>query len=606
MRLRPRLIVLFLGLCVSLNLFGQEPTRLSANSIAVLPFVNETGDPRWDSLAQSLADTISLTVQLSGQFVYREIEGFDPYASDGSIQLRRTAAATRTDAIVFGRLRRTATGRVELEAALFGRNRNTVIGRETREAFGDFDILDAADELVLIATSAILGFRVDFGALLLRPDRDDIPFRVYVDGVAIGDQITGVPQLLVGQRTIEIAVLGSGREQFVYSADRLIRPGEAVDIAISLPDVVRGTRSEVDARHEFVNSLLGQYAEAHVARAALEESARLIDVSDGAQAEEQRVLEASWDLEGEFASLTIDRYRLDGDYVPEEPFAFIERATELAEQEPEITGDLRVSSRIERNATAHLALLRLRWSFLLANDRWEEAQSLLEDITAVGEQFELAHIGANRRTVRQFDTALATAETFRDRSSRRWPYVGGAVGLGAIGYGGYLLAADAVGTAIDDADRTFDDYQAASDPATAERLRARANDQYDEAELLEIVQWSSIAFGVAVAVASGVVGIRNRRAAENYLRGWARDRHGREIALAERLFDGSLELSDGESSVLLVGPPEASITIGRQVDVLPTLVVSASGTSLATSRPTVVATDASRLLDSGLQVMVVR
>lgn len=584
--------------------------RLQVDSIAVIPFVNDSGDPRWDSLASSMASTIRLSLALSGQFDYRGVDPFDPFSEQGAVQLARLAREERIDAIVIGRIVRESSGRLLLTSSVYGNTQGRIIGEESREAFDDLDVIDAADELVLVSTSAILGFRVDFGAILLRPDRADIPYRVYLDGNPIGETIAAIPQVLVGRRRIEISVETRRGEQFVYSTDRLVRPGEALEVSFSVPNIATGSVDEISMLHEIAASLLGQYSDIQIARDALRESAVMIP-EDGAGAVqdrylEQKTLELAWDLEEEFLALDPARYADGGDYLPGSPFHFVARSRDfLSSQEP-TARDPRVRERVQRNGAAHLLLLQLRWAQLLSQGRWDEAQALLDDMERVEDDFSLSRFVRVSQLRRSFDTAIATSETYDERRSRPWPYLTGGIGIGLASYGGYLLATDAVGNKINDAEDIHALYGAETDPAEVVRLREEANDAYDEAELFEALQWSSIAVGGVVAIVSAIRVFQNRRAGDVYLRDWARERYGRLMTVAAQAFPGDERTRVTGFRVLVLGPYEETVGLDDRVDLLPFVSEAAIGERFSTSRSAVVTEDASRLMDGSSRLVVLR
>ena len=599
--------IVLLGIAVgAVGAQTVDGVRLEAESITVIPFVNDSGDPQWDSLATAMSSTIRLSTQLSGQFDYRHVEPFDPYAERGSLRLARVARENRIDAVVFGRVARDVNGRITLTAAVYGNEQGRIIGEETREAFGDFDVLDAADELVLLSTSAILGYRVDYGAILLQPNRQDIPYRVYIDGIPVGESLEAVPLVLVGRRTVEISVSGRRGEQFIYSADRLVRPGEALDVVFDLPNVLVGSVDEIAVHQDLAESLLGQYGDLDVAREALAQSAAMLGPdASGVRAEqaiEQEILETAWDLEEEFIANTPGRYALDGEYTAGSPFTFVARSRELAESRD--IGDSRLNERIQRNGAAHLLMLQLRWAQLLAEERWEDAQVLLGDMDVIEETFGLSEYLRVSQLQRSLESALRTYETYEARRSRPWPYATGALGIGIAGYGGYLLATDVVGRTTDDADGIYGRYLAETDPAEVVRLRDEANDTYDEAELFELIQWTSIAVGGIVAVVSAIRVVQNRRAGDVYLPGWARERYGRLMDVAEAVFSG--DGTQGTQTVLVLGPYAGAVRLADRIDLLPLLGDAVPGEPFFVSRPRVVAEDASRLMDDSSRLVVLR
>lgn len=198
-----RILVLTVAALISGPLAAQQEgqrTEQRLDRIAVIPFVNTTEFDQWDLLARDMTETVRLTLALGERFdvVDPDTSGIDPYAPEGPLELRRIAEARRIDGAVIGRISELDNGRVELETSVWSNLTGQIIGSERREAFGSFDILDAADELVSLTTSAMLGYRVDFGGIVLTPSRNDVEYSVSIDGNAVGTGVRSIPQVLVG------------------------------------------------------------------------------------------------------------------------------------------------------------------------------------------------------------------------------------------------------------------------------------------------------------------------------------------------------------------------------------------------------------------------
>jgi TolB-like protein len=523
-----------------------------AERITIVPFVNTTDVDQWDNLAEAMSDAVRLTVQLGARYdvVTPVIDGLDPFSPDGPLQLRRIAEENRIDAAVLGRISALENGRIELETSVWSAATGQILGSERREAFGSFDILDAADELVILTASALLGYRIDFGAVLLQPSRDDVEYRVSIDGVSLGTNLRTIPQVLVGQRRFEITVTVGGRQQLAYSADRLIRPGEAIELSFGLPRVTRREQDEVRVRHELARNLLGQPESFEVAFDALSESRSLLSRSNTTGAleallREQELLERLWLLDEEYLQLP----RLDRDALSSS-LAGTNRIAMSRERDPEI------AARVTRNGAALYYLLRLAWAEQLGTANWDEAETLLEEMGAAVDTYSLDDIRPRLAAdIRAFAGAREEAAAVQMRRRRPWPYLGLAVGLGGVGYGGYLYATDEVGTLN------------------------------DEAELTEWVQWGSIAAGGAVALVSTIFLVRNQRAGEAYLRDWARERYGREIDTAGEIVDLLQNVNDDvdESAVIVLGPADAMVDIDGSPRSLPLVVRQPAGLALALS-----------------------
>ncbi|HKK49212.1 MAG TPA: hypothetical protein VJ932_08950, partial [Alkalispirochaeta sp.] len=549
-----RLVVLSVMVLAAGSIAAQQTDQRTGEGIdriAVVPFVNTTDFEQWDNLAEDMTHTIRLTLALGERFdvANPDMSGINPYAPEGPLQLRRIAEERRIEGAVIGRISALENGRVELEASVWSNTTGQIVGSQRREAFGSFDILDAADELVAVATSALLGYRVDFGAVVLQPSRSDVQYSVALDGNAVGESVRSIPQVLVGQRRIDISVTVAGREQLVYSAERRIRPGEAIEVSFGLPRVTRQEQREVLARHELARNLLGQPDNFRVAFEALSESRSLLAAARGSDTTEvlqdrQRTLERAWQLDEEFFRLTVSAVReADG---TESVLPGTYRLLEGAE-----SADAAISTRVRRNGAAYYHVLRLLWSEDLGAARWNAAQLRLEEMESVVTDFELDwlrdEVTSDRRA---FMNALNEAERVRLRRRRPWPYIGIAVGIGGLGYGGYLIATET------------DVFPGERDTVMGQEF-ARS----------DVVQWGSIGVGGAVAAISTAVLVRNLRAGENFLRDWARSEYGFEIDRTGEIVSAIEDSENGAgATVIVLGPADRLVTRNGQPHALPMLV----------------------------------
>ncbi len=590
---RTTIVLLIMLTLLPWNLFAQEQEpEIRAERLAIVPFVNSTDTEQWDNLASAMTDTIELTLKLSGQFQTTDVgssERFDPYAPDGPIKLRRLAENKRLDAAIIGRITPGSSGRVELQTAVYSSVSGEIVGAATREAFGAFDILDAADELVVLTATALLGYEVGFGGIILQPSRPDVPYRVFVDGRDVGTNITSLPQILTGRRTVEVAVLTSGGEQYVYSADRLIRTGEAVEVHFGLPVVTSTEQRKIRSGHTVAEELLGRPDQFAVASRALNESRSLLmnsttDILEPLR-ERQRLLETAWQLEEELYRLRPGSFSSIKDYSPGNPFADVLRSKEILDSDTErIEGDA-VRLRVIRNGAALYYFLHIARSAALARSDWETAEAILNDMEGVAEVFGIEEVTSWRQERTEWRRATTESAAYTRRGRRPWPYIGLAAGFGGAGYGGYLLATGESGD--------FTDKEA------------------------EIVQWSSIAVGGVVAILSTWRIFHNRRAADRYLFEFAGERYGQEIALSERIFSRrfveSSDLDSGKNpdisqpaTVLVLGPPGEVVRVNGQPRVFPFLHEVAPGGSLDVDRAPVVDADRTRMYDGGFSVLVLR
>ncbi len=567
-------------LCVAAAVGAQQTgAGLRAERIAVLPFVNASRNAQWDELASSLSATMQLTLVLSGQFdvVVYEGEPFDAYTPQGSREVARFAAAQRLDAVVIGRIQATDDERIAIEASVWGAEAGGIVGTERREAFGSFDVLEAADELVVLAGSAILGYRIDFGAVLLRPSETTVPYRVYLDGLFIGESIRSIPQVLSGRRNVRVTIVGIDGEQPVYSAERLIRAGEALEVVFGLPRMASGDRERIARQHRIASDLLGQPDRYAIAAEALRESRELLSGNAMSAGEslrnEQERLEAIWTLDEAFSALSPRDFSTGGAYRIGSPFGFLDE-TRLVARGP-AAGMPGVGERIYRNGAAQFHLLRLRWADALGRSAWDEARHIADDMEAIVDAFDLDLRGVLERDRNALAAAFEEADAARSGLRNPLPYLGLAMGLVSGGVGTYSATVDTV-TGID-----------------------------HEAE------WA-ITVGGLVSLISTTFIIRDLQADERYLRGWARERYGREIAVADVILnlgsDSSGRSIEGEraATVVILGPPEVVVDIDGNPTLLPAVVDRRPGFPLVVGRPAAVEAERTRLYDTGFSLTVLR
>lgn len=586
--------IALMALCTVLGMSvdAQDQTPPRGERLAVIPFVDSTSDGAWEHVARSMSQTIQLTLQLSGQYTVIETDAaFDPYAAQGPAQLSALAEEYRLDGAVIGRITPTERGRIELEAAVWNAAQGVIIGAQQREAFGAFDILNASDELVVLAASALLGYPVDFGALIVTPSRTDVPYVVRVDNVQIGEQVTAIPQLLSGRRRVEIAIRTANREQVVYAEDRLIRAGEAIEIPVALPRVTVTEQREIILRHELARELLGQVEQYAVAFETLSESRALLAATTSDALEElrreQSRLEALWQLDEEFARLSVTDVAPTGAYTVGDPLARLPGTITIA------TGDRSrmdgVASRIGRNGHALYGLVRLAWAGALSRSDWETAELLIDDLGLINATLQLGLTGSLERDRRAFEAASREADVASRRRGRPWPYIGAGVGFGVAGYGTYATVSTG------------------ADPV-AEALGSAG-------VAPEIVGWvpvSAIVGGGILAVTSTVLAVRNARAVDNALREWARSYAGREMQRADELLtppaaERARDRAAGEQTarVLVLGPVGALANIAGEPVLLPAVVEHPVGQAIDVGRATRVTEDRSRLLPAGTVLVVV-
>ncbi len=608
MRVRRKVLPVLLFLVFAVPVFSQK-NAFTLERLAVQPFVNQTGQEQWDNLARSISDTLLLTLRLTERLTVRDIGTFQPYDAAGREAMRVAAGESRLDAVLIGRIVLAENDRVRIEAEIYEPRSDQIVASEVRTAFGAFDVLDAADELVVAVAGGLTGYQVDFGALILKPDRTDVAFRVYLDGAFVGDNLIGIPQVLTGTRRIDITVVSRDREQLVYSADLTINPGEADDVTFSLPQVTRAEGDMIESRLRYAQQTYATTGAAETVQVALDEARGLL-AGAGRDADDAKVarLQVLLNLEREFRTLDLRDYwdnetgfRAGTDVLS----AALEAMDSPFADDPDVRAEIR------RSALAHLYLLDICFGAALSESDWETSARIMDEMAHTRDRFQLGNEVLPEIRVAEFRQARETAEELRKRRRRPLPYLLTAIGAGGTGYGSWLFYSDAVGSVVDEADTLYRVYEVAG-PDTVAAARNAAEDSYQEAEELEIVQWASIAGGAAILATGVALAVRNIRRSENSMRDWAENRYRRLMTVSTRILaylsedrTDSRQVGVTEAELLILGPQSLVLLSGSVVDTPPLLVAVPPGSRLPISRPTVIPQDGLRTWESGLHMVVV-
>lgn len=591
-----------LGLCLS-SLSAQKGA-LALERLSIQPFINQTNQEQWDNLAVSISNTLELTLRLTERLTIRDIGTFNAYNPDDREAMREAALSSRLDAVLIGRISPGEGQRIRIQAEVYIPSSGTVVADETRTAFGAFDVLDAADELILEVASGIAGYQIDFGALVLQPDRTDVPFRVYVDGALVGDNPAGIPQIPTGSRVLDITVVSSRGEQLVYSADLSIKPGEASTVAFSLPRVTVNEGSMVRSRLNFIAEAYRIFGAEGAVQTALNEAEDLLSGSDReTDKEELERLRTLYLLSQEYREIDTSAY-LNSDSAVPRVQEFIPVAEEALDSG--YGDDPEVRSLIRRSALAHLYMLDLLFGTKLDAGNWEAADAIMDDMVATRESFDLGNRALPQYRVEEYRRAREVSDELRKRRRRPIPYILSVVSAGASGFGGWMLYDGTVDSFIQEADDLYDVYMAAG-PDTVEKACKEADAAYTTAELAELVQWGAIAGGGLVLTTGVFFAIRNIRRSERYMREWADESYPRLISVSRRVadyFDHGKPPGEGSIDYLVLGP-DSLVTVGESIiDVPPFMVQVDEGEPLILGRPMAVPEDVETVRGSGFYTVV--
>lgn len=534
------------------------PLRSGAR-LAVLDIENRTTDASWTRLAAQMTSALRLTLELSRRYLLVD------QREAGTADLAGLVSRLQVEAVVTGRITNAPGGRLELQIDGLNTVTNEALFTIRRESFGEFDLIAAADEVVLQAAELLLGYPVDFGVVLIEPSVGGVDYRVDLGGVEVGDRIAAIARVPSGRHLIEIFVATPFGPRIAHSREYNVAPREAVTVAFDVPAAAVGGDTEVDSRLAIAEALIGQVDRFATATRALEEVRTYVGSAlDEETADRLERLERVWRDDSRYAALRPRRFAPDSESVPPAPPAAG-------------PGD---DARVERTLIAYCEMARLRWmAYLLAGDfatadTVMQERSVCDSVTAADTSVVLAGDRAFAEDLNAVAASLAA------RAGRPWPWllVGGSVAAG--GYAGAV----ALGL-------------------VALPAEIPASSDWVPREYREYTPWLPVGFAALVAVGSTIRGIRNRRVAPAYVARTARREMPELAARSEAAFarDGTDEVS-----VVLVGGRDTVVRYGGQALTLPAVVRATPGVPLPAAGPLLVPADQYRLVPDEGAVFVFR
>ncbi len=502
------------------TVFAQESRETSQVAlerprVMVVPFVNATGQGQNDALADTTTDTIRLTINLLGTYDLVNVPDLTP--EQEALPLADLAAELSeqltVEDVVFGRVTRDENGTFVFSLSVWNRREQRVSTTTEKESDSLFGVFDAADELVAEAVSAFSGVRIGFASIRFTAPTGQ-QYRVYLDNSLVGDNVSMIDRVLIGDRTIRVAQVLGNRERNILTETMTLKEGDSRTIAIVVPEV---TPEEIARAEELVGRIearLDLGVGLGTVSGDLEDLADLLDVAPGAVDESGTLayLERRWEIvqlipraaQTDFAAVAADS---TGDSLEvARRFAFpIRGILDEADDERE-TGRLsprtqRLEEDALRSAAVFYDLIILRRA-AIDRDEIDLLTNLNNMITFMNGQ-----LAQGRSFERPYGDATPTSLRFDrryDRAMRRrrpfWHYIAGTAGTAGI-LGGLFLQTVDIPARRDNIALAQEDYNNATSVADATSLRTDLENQNTQLMLVQAAGGAAFATGVLLPIA---------------------------------------------------------------------------------------------------------
>ncbi len=587
MRLSRRKIVILLVVLLSKTGMLAAQVEVDRPRVLVLPIENRTELAQNDAVARTVTDTMTLTLRLLDAY---ELLPPGTYTSDDAIglspaELGDLATALTADNVIFGAVDIDDQGVLTFSVSVYDHATGEITVRANSRAESIFDIFDASDDLITDAVSGFSGVRIGFGSLQLEAEGEG-DFLLYLDGSLVGKNITAVDRVLIGSRALEIRQERADREAVIHRQTLEIEEDQAHIVAFAFPVVTeeeqrreeelraaiawrldsgvdpQGTGELIDELEELYTELeagfVGGLREIsfyrdRLALARAMQGLALVDLEALAGEEADRVSDvvaeyrAPWDI-------TYRQYLIAADDLPDDP-------AEGADLEPhQFTAEERfrlVESDVRRNLTTFGTLASLERAGIV-----DEAEAdLVDGYTAVTHRVRQPQAALPapyddwRVENRYINQAMIRYRRADERRRPFWHWIAGGVGVGALGYAGYVQFAGLIENREEKVEELIPQYESSTDFDEIVALRSEIQDAENQMAALELTR--DIAIGAGATLLSTAV-IARIVSLTRPARAW---RRYRDDAYLDRWTAAGLDYR--ERSLDPGGPPQL-LVLGRE------------------------------------------
>ncbi|HKK47839.1 MAG TPA: hypothetical protein VJ932_02000, partial [Alkalispirochaeta sp.] len=214
--------------------------------VHVLPVVNRSDQAQFDAVATTVTGTVSLTLRLLGNYeISRGATDSATLPPDPAVRVPALAAFAeelQVENIVFGEILPSDDAELpRIRLGVFDRLSGGITVQQERTPQGLFDIFTVTDELAADVLSGFSGRRVAFGSIRITAEYagtgEPPPYRVVLDGEALGANLRSVDSILTGSHQLTITTEVLGEERVLLDEQISVEEAAPREVALELPDI---------------------------------------------------------------------------------------------------------------------------------------------------------------------------------------------------------------------------------------------------------------------------------------------------------------------------------------------------------------------------------
>ncbi len=218
-------------------LHAEEQPFQELPAILIGDLENLTGQDQFNVLAGTVTETLLQTLRLSGNFRVSRINKAK-LEELSEQELLEYSQKESFDNLVYGEMDLTEQGEIRFTLSLYNPVEDIQIARVVRTSPGILSVFETSDELILSLLSSFSDRHWGFGSLVLKNRGLDSVYSVYLNNIPLGDSVTSLDRVLIGDYKLEIKQLRFGSPEPIETRMITIPEGETLTVEFAVPDIL--------------------------------------------------------------------------------------------------------------------------------------------------------------------------------------------------------------------------------------------------------------------------------------------------------------------------------------------------------------------------------
>ncbi|MCL2480377.1 MAG: PorT family protein [Spirochaetaceae bacterium] len=215
--------------------------------ISVFPLENKEKDIQIEVISSNIQKTVEFNLKMINK--YNIIQSNVANYSSDNLWLSEYCERNKIDDLIFGKALVQPDGSIFIEMSVFNKQKGAISLTRSETAATVLDIFYAADKLAVEMMHGFSGMHLGFGAVKFINSGDKGSYSVYIDNVAIGENIDNLSTVLNGPRKVIITQVRMFGEEILYDQTINILEDKTTEVNFSIPGFMEKESHSI-AKHE--------------------------------------------------------------------------------------------------------------------------------------------------------------------------------------------------------------------------------------------------------------------------------------------------------------------------------------------------------------------